>query len=296
MINSVIVVILLSAIVFGIFIRTLKRDISRYNDIEIEDTQEEFGWKMIHGDVFRSPSNRMMLSVLIGNGAQVLFMASVTLVLAALGFLSPSNRGSLLTVMLVCYVLFGSVAGYISSRIYKLCGGQAWRQNVLMTSILVPGGAFLLVLLLNILFIAQKSSSAIPFGTLFSLIALWVLLNIPLCFIGAFIGFKQQVFILFNSENISPCEDLTNPPTSSRSTTLPTIHTRSITSRFTTLWSILYRTLIHPQQHLGQQNLLRIWVFDDGFCNLNLYYFPSLNNSCIRSPLWRKLSLVKILF
>jgi transmembrane 9 superfamily member 2/4 len=187
------VVILLSAIVFGILIRALKRDISRYNDIDIEDTQEEFGWKMIHGDVFRSPSNRMILSVLIGNGAQVLFMSAVTLVLAALGFLSPSNRGSLLTVMLVFYVLFGSIAGYISSRIYKVCGGQAWRQNVLMTSLLVPGGAFLLLLVMNVIFISQKSSSAIPFGTLFSLIALWLLLNTPLCFLGAFIGFKKQV-------------------------------------------------------------------------------------------------------
>ena len=73
------VVILLSAIVFGILLRALKRDISRYNEIEVEDQQEEFGWKMIHGDVFRSPSNRMILSVLVGNGAQILLMASLTI-------------------------------------------------------------------------------------------------------------------------------------------------------------------------------------------------------------------------
>ena len=77
--NSVIVVILLSAIVFGILLRALKKDISRYNEMELQDQQEEFGWKMIHGDVFRSPSNRMILSVLVGNGAQILLMASLTL-------------------------------------------------------------------------------------------------------------------------------------------------------------------------------------------------------------------------
>jgi transmembrane 9 superfamily protein 2/4 len=75
----VIVVVLLSAIVFGILLRALRKDISRYNDLEVEDANDEFGWKMIHGDVFRSPSNRMILSVLIGNGAQIFFMASVTI-------------------------------------------------------------------------------------------------------------------------------------------------------------------------------------------------------------------------
>ncbi|KAJ3324235.1 hypothetical protein HDV06_000274 [Boothiomyces sp. JEL0866] len=189
-INSVIVAIFLSAIVFGILIRALRRDISRYNDIEIEDSQEEFGWKMIHGDVFRSPSNRMFFSVFVGNGAQMLGMAAVTIILAALGFLSPSNRGSLPTVMVVFYVLFGCIAGYISARVYKLCGGSAWRQNLVLTSALVPGSIFLLLLVLNFFWIAQDSSSAVPFGTLFSLFALWVFLSIPLSLIGAYIGFR----------------------------------------------------------------------------------------------------------
>ena len=91
-------------------------------------------------------------------------MAAVTIVIAILGFLSPSNRGSLVTVMVVFYGLFSSVAGYVSARIYKMCGGQAWKQNVLMTAMLVPGVIFVLLLLVNFLFIIQNSSSAVPFG------------------------------------------------------------------------------------------------------------------------------------
>jgi transmembrane 9 superfamily member 2/4 len=67
----------------------------------------------------------MMLAVLVGNGAQLCSMAAVTLgwafllqlqmishitlplVFALLGFLSPSNRGSLATVMMVCWSIFG---------------------------------------------------------------------------------------------------------------------------------------------------------------------------------------------
>lgn len=43
----------------------------------------------------------------------------VTLFFACLGFLSPANRGSLMTCGLVLYVCFGIVAGYVSARLYK---------------------------------------------------------------------------------------------------------------------------------------------------------------------------------
>lgn len=44
-----------------------------------DDAQEEFGWKLVHGDVFRPPRKRMLLAVLLGSGVQVLFMALITL-------------------------------------------------------------------------------------------------------------------------------------------------------------------------------------------------------------------------
>ena len=36
-----------------------------------EDAQEEFGWKLVHGDVFRPPTFGMLLSVFLGSGVQV---------------------------------------------------------------------------------------------------------------------------------------------------------------------------------------------------------------------------------
>lgn len=44
-----------------------------------EDVQEDFGWKLVHGDVFRPPVNVMLLSVFLGSGAQLFFMTAVTL-------------------------------------------------------------------------------------------------------------------------------------------------------------------------------------------------------------------------
>ena len=41
------------------------------------------------------------------------------LVLACLGFLSPANRGALMTCSVVLWVLMGASAGYVSAKVYK---------------------------------------------------------------------------------------------------------------------------------------------------------------------------------
>ena len=38
------------------------------------DLADETGWKKVHGDVFRSPSNIKMLCVLMGVGYQLIFL------------------------------------------------------------------------------------------------------------------------------------------------------------------------------------------------------------------------------
>lgn len=138
--NSLVIVLFLSGMVAMIMLRTLHKDIARYNQMECgEDAQEEFGWKLVHGDVFRPPRKGMLLSVLLGSGVQVFCMTLVTLAFACLGFLSPANRGSLMTCSMVLFVLLGTPAGYISARIYKSFGGIKWKSNVLLTSMLCPG-------------------------------------------------------------------------------------------------------------------------------------------------------------
>ena len=44
-----------------------------------EDVQEDWGWKLVHGEVFRTPRMPMLLAVMVGNGAQLCAMCSVTL-------------------------------------------------------------------------------------------------------------------------------------------------------------------------------------------------------------------------
>ncbi|KAL1632988.1 Transmembrane 9 superfamily member 1 [Diplodia seriata] len=205
LVNSAVIVVFLVTMVATILIRTLKKDIARYNRLEqfaLEDlsgtsvveegVQEDSGWKLVHGDVFRPPKNPLFLSVLIGNGAQLFMMAGFTIVFALLGFLSPSNRGSLGTVMLLLYTIFGFVGGYSSARIYKFFHGDKWKQNFAFTPVALPAVVFCIFFLLNLFVWARSASGAVPFGTMLALVCIWFLISVPLSLAGSWIGFKHK--------------------------------------------------------------------------------------------------------
>uniref|UniRef100_A0A667XY56 Transmembrane 9 superfamily member n=1 Tax=Myripristis murdjan TaxID=586833 RepID=A0A667XY56_9TELE len=186
--NSLVIVLFLSGMVAMIMLRTLHKDIARYNQ---EDAQEESGWKQVHGDVFRPPRKGMLLSVFLGQGTQIFIMTFITLFLACLGFLSPANRGALMTCAVVLWVLLGTPAGYVSARLYKTFGGEKWKTNVLLTALLCPGIVFADFFLMNLILWVEGSSAAIPFGTLVAILALWFGISVPLTLVGAYFGFKK---------------------------------------------------------------------------------------------------------
>ena len=113
-----------------IMIRTLYKDIKYYNAIyeklsmvekggdDLEDALEETGWKLVHADVFRPPS-RFPSSSSHHDG----FRSSTACHdLSSSWFcgtriLSPANRGSLLTCLLLLFIFMGVVGGYVSARV-----------------------------------------------------------------------------------------------------------------------------------------------------------------------------------
>ena len=88
---SALVVLALVSMVSTVLLRTLRKDIARYNRLDqialedlaangdVEDVQEDSGWKLIHGDVFRPPRHPLILSILLGNGTQIFMMAGATI-------------------------------------------------------------------------------------------------------------------------------------------------------------------------------------------------------------------------
>ncbi|OAY53593.1 transmembrane 9 superfamily member 8 [Manihot esculenta] len=191
-VNSLMIVLFLSGMVAMIMLRTLYRDISKYNELETqEEAQEETGWKLVHGDVFRPPSDSDLLCVYVGTGVQFFGMTLVTMIFAILGFLSPSNRGGLMTAMLLLWVFMGLFAGYASARLYKMFKGTEWKKTAFRTAVMFPGIVAAIFFVLNALIWGQKSSGAVPFGTMFALIFLWFGISVPLVFVGSYIGFRK---------------------------------------------------------------------------------------------------------
>lgn len=124
-----------------IIVRTLRRDIARYNAGEsdslagLDETIEETGWKLVHGDVFRPPVNSRLFAAVIGSGIQIFFMTVITIFFAMLGMLSPASRGALGTSAIFLYVFSGLVAGYFSARLYKTMRGKEWKKAALLVII-----------------------------------------------------------------------------------------------------------------------------------------------------------------
>mmetsp|Transcript_21228 Transcript_21228/g.36243 ORF Transcript_21228/g.36243 Transcript_21228/m.36243 type:complete len:650 (+) Transcript_21228:137-2086(+) len=197
--NSILVVLFLSLLVVSILVRNLRRDIAGYNamaaltDEEKEEEAEESGWKLVHADVFRPPQNwPMAYCIMVGSGAQIGVCGFVTILLAAVGFLSPARRGSLMTSVLVFYMLCGCLAGYVSSRLYKSFRGRQWQLCTLFTATGFPGLCFFTFIFFNTILAFFRSTASVPFLDLVIVAAMWCCVSIPLVFLGAYFGYKKE--------------------------------------------------------------------------------------------------------
>ncbi len=51
-----------------------------------------------------------------------------------------------------------------------------------------PGAIFAIFFVLNLIIWGEKSSGAVPFGTLFALLCMWFGISVPLTFVGSYFG------------------------------------------------------------------------------------------------------------
>uniref|UniRef100_A0A804I8C4 Transmembrane 9 superfamily member n=1 Tax=Musa acuminata subsp. malaccensis TaxID=214687 RepID=A0A804I8C4_MUSAM len=195
--NSLMVIAFLAGIVLVILLRTVRRDLTRYEELDKESqaqmNEELSGWKLVVGDVFRAPSHPLLLCAMVGDGVQILGMAVVTILFAALGFMSPASRGTLITGMLFFYLILGIAAGYVAVRMWKTINvgdHSGWVSVSWRVACFFPGIAFLILTTLNFLLWGSHSTGAIPFSLFVVLLLLWFCISVPLTLAGGFIGAK----------------------------------------------------------------------------------------------------------
>ena len=189
-INSVVLVTLLVSFLAIILMRILKNDCTRYmaGDDDDELGDDESGWKLVHGDVFRFPENSMLFASAIGVGAQLFILGFSVIILALIGVFSPTKRGSISTAGIVMYAVTSSVGGFVSARLYKQMKGTQWVWNTILTAVLFPGPIVIVFMITNSIAWGNKSTSALPFGTIVLLMSIYAFVCLPLTVVGAIAG------------------------------------------------------------------------------------------------------------
>nr|CAD1825100.1 unnamed protein product [Ananas comosus var. bracteatus] len=174
-INSCGTVLLLVGFFGTILLRILKNDFRRYaEDDESGEDQDETGWKNIHGDVFRFPTNKSLFAAFIGSGTQLIALTIFIFILAIIGVFYPYNRGALFTALVVIYTLTSGIAGYVAANFYRQIEGTNWIRNLLLTGCLFCGPLLATFCFLNTVAILYNSTAALPFGTIIVILLVWV--------------------------------------------------------------------------------------------------------------------------
>jgi hypothetical protein len=207
--NSLILVILLTAFLAIILMRIVKNDFTRYmREQETEEgdvtSEEETGWKLVYGDVFRFPGHSNVLCAAVGAGAHLFAMTLVLLTLLVSGYEVHSRRGSVMTSFLIIYALTAWVGGFVGARLYKQLGGKSWVWNTVLTASLFPLPFAVTFVVLNFIAVAHSSTAALPIGTILVVITLYVFVAFPLTILGAIAGKRTHGFD-------APCRTLKVP-------------------------------------------------------------------------------------
>lgn len=95
-INLLYFVVISSHIIVGlvalIIVRTLRKDIARYNaDDAADEAMEQSGWKLVHGDIFRPPKYPRLFVATIGSGVQIFLMSLITICKYIMRELCPNS-------------------------------------------------------------------------------------------------------------------------------------------------------------------------------------------------------------
>jgi transmembrane 9 superfamily protein 3 len=189
--NSFMMVIFLVGLVWMILLRTLNKDYARYHkdDVESDDNDigEDYGWKQVHGDVFRPPSYPLLFSSIIGTGYHLL---SVVFVMIALAIVAEfyTQRGSLMSATIFVYALCAPFNGYFGGGMYSRLSGKRWIKQMVVGSLLFPVLIGTVALTINWISIYYHASRAIPFTTMLAILAICSFVVLPLNFLGTILG------------------------------------------------------------------------------------------------------------
>ncbi|XP_027083641.1 transmembrane 9 superfamily member 5 isoform X1 [Coffea arabica] len=186
-VNSVVIIVLLFGLLAFLFMQNLRNDLRR-NTGGDEEENKEIGWKCIQNDIFRCPLSMPLFCAALGTGAQLLTLVLVLFALAFTGILYPQSRGALSTSIIIVYTLTSAVAGYTSASFYSQFAKTGWERSVFLAGTLFFGPFIFIAFTLNLVAAYFGTTAALPFGTIFVLVIVHMVIGIPLLALGGLRG------------------------------------------------------------------------------------------------------------
>jgi len=148
----------------------------------------EYGWKLVHGDVFRFPKNKTLFCVLFGYGVQILAVMVGVFLLGLGGVFTPEMGGTLYVACIVLYALSSGIGGFVANRLFRQMGGKRWAWVVVLLVILYPFTVAGIVLYMDFVAVAHYSIRAIRFTTMLQIFSIYLFVGVPFTFLGSVIG------------------------------------------------------------------------------------------------------------
>ena len=88
-----------------------------------------YGWKQVHGDVFRAPAYNLLFSTLVGTGYQVTVVSFIVIMFSIMGDLYV-GRGSIVTTVIFVYAGCAPISGFFGGGLYARNNGDEWIKQV----------------------------------------------------------------------------------------------------------------------------------------------------------------------
>jgi len=174
-------------------------------DSSVNAGDSEYGWKLVHGDVFRFPKNKTFFCVLVGYGIQILAVMIGVFLLGVAGVFMPEMTGSIYVACIVLYALSSGIGGFVANRLFRQMGGKRWAWVVVLLVIVYPFTFGGIVLYMDFVAVAHYSIRAIRFTTMLQVSSIYLFVGVPFTFLGSILGRNTA------SDFVAPCRTKVAP-------------------------------------------------------------------------------------
>ena len=196
LIITFVTILLFGCCVAGYVQRSVQSDFAiLYGSENNTVNREQVGWHNLTTDLFRTPKEPQALAILFGIGFQVLASVMVGLALITLFFSSSNFRPHIFVLSLIILAAFGYFNGFATSRLLRIFKAGDWKTAGVLSALIFSSYIMFVYGVSDIIELKARSSSGVSIASAFKYTFIWLMINVPLCLLGAKHGFTKELSV-----------------------------------------------------------------------------------------------------